>query len=257
MNRTFLDCVRDYLPTDALIHETDADGRAGAMVPHGRLKEHTFYLFDTDTQEAFWHAIAELALEQAKGTLLACFGHYQQARPYLEWLRQAACTLDRVELIGAGRPLRSIPHAHFIRDSRGGCRDFRLVLYEGPRVQAMVISRQLQTATGPQPDRHIGFYSLNAKVVRHFRTELLDVAQGRAAAVQEFLRLQAIDQAGKAFQRELQRHQVALDQTLQRLRLDRNRYPAAQVRSALERSLAQLQAWRPHLPQGAPRATDS
>lgn len=249
MNRTFLDRVRDYLPTDALIHEADADGKLGVRVPHGQLKPHTFYLFDADTHEAFWHAIVELALEQANGSLLVCFGQFQEARPYQDWLRQAACTLDRVELIGAGRPLRSVPRARFIVDARGGCRDFRLVLYEGRRAQAMVIGRAVQPPTSPQPGWQVGFYTLNARVVGHFRAELLDVARGRAAVVQEFLRLQAIDQATKALQRDWLQQQAALDQALERLRLDRQRYGPAQVLDQLERGLARLEAWRTRLPR--------
>lgn len=248
-NRTFLDRVRDYLPTDALMHETDADGRLAARLSHGQLKPHTFYLFDADTHEAFWHAIVELALEEANGSLLACFGQFQEARPYQDWLRQAACTLDRVDLIGSGRPLRGIPQARFIVDARGGCRQFRLVLYEGRRAYAMAIGRMVNPPLSPQPGWQVGFYTLNARVVRHFRAELLDVARGRAAVAQEFLRLQAIDQASKALQRELLQQQAALNEAWDRLRLDRQRYGPAPVLGQLERGLARLQAWRTRLPR--------
>lgn len=249
MNRTFLDRVRDYLPTDALIHEADADGQLGARVPHTQLKPHTFYLFDADTHDAFWHAIVELALEQAQGSLLACFGQFQQARPYQEWLRQAACTLDQVHLIGAGRPLRGIPHARCFVDARGRCREYRLVLYEGPRAQAMLIGRAVRCPPNSEPGWQVGFYTLNPKVVGHFRAELLDAARGWGAVVQEFARLQAIDQASKALQREWVRQQAALNQALERLRLDRQRYGPAHVLGKLERGLARLQAWRTRLPK--------
>ena len=70
-NRAFLAGVQDYLSAEAAIYETDADGRAAAPVAHDALTESTFYLLDAETLNALWHAIAELALEEANGTVLA------------------------------------------------------------------------------------------------------------------------------------------------------------------------------------------
>jgi hypothetical protein len=253
-NRTFLDCVRDYLPTDAAIHETDAQGNAAGHVFHDDLSENTFYRFDQDTLDAFCHAIAELALEEANGSLLAALQGVREVEHYRECIAQLASTLERVELVGSGRAPRGIRHVRFIRDSHGACRDIRLVLYEGRRAQAMLICRQTPAAPPPEDRSYVGFYTLNARLVRHIHGELVNVAQGRAAALREFLRLHTIDQIAKDLRREFLEEEKALSQVIRRLQLGGKRYRPAQFASDLEKGLSRLHQWKTRLPELMARA---
>lgn len=253
-NRDFLDWVRDYLPNDAAVQETGADGRPGVAVSHPGLNPNTFYCFEADVLEGFSHAIGDLALEEANGTVLAALQDFQDFEQYRECVVQLASTIDRVELVGTGRVPPHLRHVKWIRDTRGTCRSFRVVLYEGRRVQVMLAGRELEASAGAGGRRFVGLYTLDARLIRHFHTELLDAAQGRAAALRTFLRLQAIDLAAKQIQQEFRRETAALDQAMHRLQFDPANYRPAQFALDLEKGLSRLQEWKRRLPELVARA---
>ena len=58
--QAFLAGIREYLPMDASIRETDAKGNPGASVHSGELAENTFYVFDAEAMCAVGHAIEDL-----------------------------------------------------------------------------------------------------------------------------------------------------------------------------------------------------
>ena len=256
-NRSFIDCVRDYLPTDAIVHETDAEGHAGAPISHDDLAANTFYRFDAEALNAFFHAITELALEEASGTLLLAARDQAEFDSCRECLAQLARTIDRVELVGARLGTRSLRGVTIIRDSRGGCRDFRVVLYEGRRTQAMLVCREAKPARSRARTGLVGFYTLDSPLVRQLHAELVDVAQGRAVALRGFVRLQAIDLAARQLQREFEREQQALHTAVRRLQFDPQHYRPAQFASDLEQGLCRLQEWKRRLPEMVTRAEAS
>lgn len=256
-NRSFIDCVRDYLPTDAFVHQTDADGNAGEAVSCGDLAENTFYLFDADALNAFFCAIGEIALEEASGALLATVQTPADSEPWAECLAQLAGTIERVELIGAGRQLRNTPHIKLIKDARGACKDFRGILYQGRRLQIMLLCRSFRSAKGSSPAQFTGFYTSDSALIRLVHVELVDAAQGRTAALREFARLQSIDQAAKQLQREFAREQEALGRAMHRLRMDPQRYRPDEFASDLEKGLSRLNEWKRRLPEIVNRAKAS
>ena len=253
-NRDFLDWVRDYLPTDATVHETRADGHAGAAVSHQELNPNTFYLFDADALDGFCHAIGELALEEANGTVLAALQDFGDFEQYRECVAQLASTIDRVELVGTGRVPPNVRRVKFIKDARGTCRSFRVVLYEGRRLQVMLACRELGSSSGAARKPFVGLYTLDAQLIKHLHAELVDVAQGRGGALRGFMRLQAIDLAAKQIQQEFLRENEALNQAMHRLQFDPANYRPAQFALDLEKGLSRLQEWKRRLPELVARA---
>jgi hypothetical protein len=249
--------VRDYLPADAFVHQTNAEGSAGGAVACGDLAENAFYLFDADALNAFFCAIGEISLEEASGTLLATVQAPEDSEPWAECLAQLAGTLDRVELIGAGRQFQNVPRIKAIKDARGACKDFRGILYQGTRLQVMLLCRGFRSGTGDQPARFTGFYTSDSALIRLVHAELVDAAQGRAAALREFARLQSIDQAAKQLQREFVHEQEALGNAMHRLRMDPKRYQPDQFASDLEKGLSRLHEWKRRLPEIVNRAKSS
>jgi len=253
-NRDFLDWVRDYLPTDATVHETGADGHARAAVSHQELNPNTFYLFEADALDGFCHAIAELALEEANGTVLAALQDCGDFEQYRECVVQLASTIDRVELLGTGRAPANVRRVTFIKDTRGTCRSFRVVLYEGRRLQVMLAGRELGSSSGAASKSFVGLYTLDGKLVKHLHADLVDAAQGRASVLREFMRLQAIDLAAKQIQQEFLREKEALNQAMHRLQFDPANYRPAQFALDLEKGLSRLQEWKRRLPELVARA---
>jgi hypothetical protein len=247
-NRAFLAGVQDYLSAEAAIYETDADGRAAAPVAHDALTESTFYLLDAETLNALWHAIAELALEEANGTVLATLPKDDEVEHARVCLAQLARTVERLELLGVARAPSGFPSAHCLSDRAGLRADFRLLLYAGRRVQVVLLARPV-VAEATRGRHYTGFYTLEPRLVRHFHALALAPSGGRSAMWREFLRLQTIDQAAKALRQEFQREEQALHEAVRRLQFDGRRYRPAQFASDLERGLSRLQQWKTRLPE--------
>ncbi len=248
-NQTFLARVREYLPLGATVGEIDAAGRPGRNALEGGLNENSFYLFDGEAACAMGHAIAGLALDEAKGTFLAGIQHFKNLDPYRECFEQLAITLDRVEIVAAGPMPREARRFKFIPvlDLTGACRDFWVTLYQGKRAQA-------KNARAFEDKQFIGFYTFNAGLIARLRQEFLDLARGRGSAWREFLRLQAIDRASKQLDAEFAREKQAVDQAMRRMQLDGQRYGAGHFASDLEQGLARLHKWKTRMPEILARA---
>jgi len=255
-NQAFLARVREYLPLGATVGEIDAAGRLGRNALEGGLNENSFYLFDGEAACAVGHAIADLALDEAKGTFLAGIQHFKNLDPFRECFEQLAITLDRVEIVAAGPMPREARRFKFIPvlDLTGACRDFWVALYQGKRAQAMLIGRQSKNARAFEEKQFIGFYTFNAGLIARLRQEFLDLARGRCSAWREFLRLQAIDQASKQLDAEFGREKQAVDQAMRRMQLDGQRYGAGHFASDLEQGLARLHKWKTRMPEILARA---
>ncbi len=249
-NQDFLARVREYLPLGAAVREIDAAGHVDRDALEGGMSENTFYLFDGEAACAVGHAIADLALDEAKGTFLAGIQNFKNLAPYRECFEQLAITIDRVEIVASGpiprdlRRLKLVP----VPDRAGACRDFWMALYQGQCAQAMLIGRQSKDARAFEEKQFIGFYTFNSGLIARLRQGVLDLARGRCSALREFLRLQAIDQAAKQLDAEFAREKQAVDQSMRRLQLDGQRYGAGHFASDLEEGLSRLQRWKTRMP---------
>ncbi len=234
---------------DACIRELDAPDQAGRDLIPGSFSDNEFYRFNAEGLAAFCHAIEDFALEEANGKLLASFQDFKYFEADRERYEQLAITIDSVEVLAAGRMPRRIPRVRFVRDPKGACRDFRLILYEGKRRQAMLVGQQINRADAAEEKEFCGCYTFSPSLIRRLRHDLDDLVGGRCSALREFMRLRAIDQAAKQIQREFSREKEALDAAMRRLQMEAERYPIANLTSELERGLSRLNQWKTRLPQ--------
>ena len=253
-NDGLLDRVREYLPTDALLRETDADGKAeGTELPQA-LAPNTFYVFDAEALGAFGHAIEDLALEEANGNLLAAFQTFDNFEPHRERYGHLALTLDNVEVLAAGPFQHRVRRVKFIKDGQSACRQFWAVIFEGRGGQCLFIARQTNRAAAFEEKQFAGFYTFNPWLVTVLRANLLSLAAGQGSSLREFIRQQAIDQAAKLIKLQFLREREAVDLAIRRLQLDGQRYLPNHFAADLEKGLSRLHEWKARLPEILARA---
>jgi DICT domain-containing protein len=252
-NTAFIDCIRAYLPAEARVRETEFDGNLGKLVPISELNENTFYHFDADALSALCYAIEDAALEEANGRVLAAMQDLRLFASSRERYEQLAATIDGVEVVGTGAAPR-VRRIKFISDAKQTCKDYWMVLYEGRRLQAMVVCRQANKARLFEDRQFVGFYTFRPRLVALMRDEFLSLAAGRCAVWREFMRLHALDEAAKQIKREFLREREALDAAMRRLQFDGKRYRPVHFASDLEKGLSRLHQWKKRLPEMVARA---
>ncbi len=234
---------------DARIREIDAAGKAGEAIRLSGVNDNTFYLFDGEAAGAVCHAIEDLALEEAHGSLLSAFQEFTAFEAQRERYTQLACTIDHIEVLGAGPVPRRTRRLKFLPDPKGACHDFRVVLYDGPRYQALFIGRQCNHARLFEEKQFLGFYTFESRLLERIHNHLRELLAGRAGNLREFARLQALDQAAKQIKSEFFRQTQAVDKAMRRLQLDGEYYCASKFASDLEKGLSRLHQWKTRMPQ--------
>jgi hypothetical protein len=251
-NQQFLSCVREYLPMDAVVRETDVSANTGASVLTGALSENTFYVFDAEAANAVCHAIEDLALEEANGKVLAAFQDFSDFDDaHRERYDQLAATIEEVEVVAAGKTPRRMRHLKFTRDVRGACKEFRLVLYEGRRCQALFLGQQINKARLLDEKQFVGFYTFSPRLSARIRQDVSDLLSGRSSVLREFMRQRVIDQAAKQLKTEFSRQKEMVDTAVRRLQLDGDTRHFA---SDLEKGLSRLHQWKTRMPEILARA---
>ncbi len=250
----FLTGVRQYLSAYALVRETDAHGRPGRNALTTGLGENAFYLFDAEAVCAVGHAIEDMALEEADGTLLAAFQQFKNFEPHRERYLHLAATIERAEILATGTAPRGTRHLKFTKDAKSSLQDFRIVLYQGRHRQALMIGRQANQAAAFDDRQFTGFFTFNPRLIASVRQDVMDVVAGRAPLLREFTRLHALDQAAKQIKSEFAREKDAVDHAVARLLTDSRRYRAKNFASDLEKGLSRLHQWKTRLPELLARA---
>src|SRR5438094_933335 len=105
------------------------------------LLENHFYQLEAEALLAASHAIEELALEEADGTLLATMQEFRHFEPHRERYWQLAATLTDVRVVAHGRQPPRHGHLKFIATTHKALGPFWTVLYQGRRGQAMLVCR--------------------------------------------------------------------------------------------------------------------
>lgn len=241
----------------ATVQETDAAGKPAGSASLRALSENRFYLFSAEAMSAFCHAIEDLALEEANGSLWSTIQNFKNFEPHRERYGQLAITIDRVEVLAAGPPPRRTRRIRFVKDCKGWCKDFWIVLYEGHRQQALVMGRQVNKAAQFDDKRFVGFYTFDAGLINRVRRDLQEATAGRIPALREFWRLHAIDHAAKQISTEFSREKEAVSRAVRRLQLEAGRYRAGHFASDLEKGLSRLHQWKTRLPEILARAEGS
>ena len=211
--------------------------------------DNVFYEFDADAVVAIWHAVEDLALEEASGSLLAAIQEFSWVEAHRERYEQLALTVDHVEVIGTGVAPRRIARMKWVADRKGAGKKFRAAIYEGPQVQVAFVAEQVNDAKEFEGRRFTGFYTFDAGLVARLRADLLDLVAGRSDSLREFARQRAIYEAGREIQRELTAQREALAKAVRRLRLDGERYPPRQFVAELEKGLNRLVEWKDKMPK--------
>jgi DICT domain-containing protein len=241
---------------DASVWNTDEHGRPCSCAVAGGLSENHFYLFDAEAILAASHAIEELALEEANGTLLATMQGFKHFEPHRERYWQLAATLADVRVIAHGKQPPRHGHLKFTATNHKALGPFWIVLYQGHRRRAMLVCRQIHTAKTFEERRFEGCYTFNRELIARVRQDLEQILSGRALRMREFERLLAIDQAAKKLAAEFTREHNAVDSALRKLQTAGDHDPTRHFEAVVQKSLSRLKRLTDRLPDlvGAARA---
>jgi hypothetical protein len=233
---------------DATVWNTDEHGRpCSRAVTNGLLEDH-FYLFDAEAILAASHAIEELALEEANGTLLATMQGFKHFEPHRERYWQLAATLAEVRVLAHGKQPSRHGHLKFIPAIPAVLRPFWAVLYQGKRRQALLVARQTNRANLFEEKRFEGCYTFNRELIARVRRDLDQLLAGRAERMAEFERLLAIDHAAKRLAAEFTREHKAVESALRKLHTAGQHYPPRHFEATVQQSLNRLKRLTDRLP---------
>jgi hypothetical protein len=249
-----LSSIQYYLSPEAAVRGTDEQGKPGPTLPLGQLLENTFYHFNADSALALSCGIEDLALEEAQGRLLAGYQDFSEWSAHRERYLQLGATIDRVEVVASGRTPARVHRVQFHKDQKNGCRDYRFVLFEGRRFQALFVARQINECSDLEEKQFFGFFTFTPVLIDKLGHEFMNLAMGRIGSFAEFSRQAAIDRAGKQMAREFARQKEQLEQAMRRLQVDGKHYRAGHFASDLEKGLAELNKWKTRMPEFLARA---
>lgn len=248
-NQEFIGRVRECLPEENGIYETDASGNCLEPVRLSGLEENTFYLFDSDAALAFSHAVEDLALEDASGNLLAAMQNFAQFESNRERYGQLSATLEKVEVIACGKMPRRNGRMKFCRDANGLVKKFWMTLYEGKKSQAMFLGEQSNAAEVFDDKMFTGFYTFNPRIVAQTRDDMAESLAGRCPELRQFAQLHRIDRAAKHLKIEFAREKAAMDIAMGKLQGHGKKYQGKHFLSDLNKTLERLNRLQTHLPE--------
>jgi len=233
---------------DASVWNTDERGRPSSRAVAGGMLENHLYLFDSEALLAASHAIEELALEEANGTLLAAMQGFKHFEPHRERYWQLAATLEDVRVIAYGKQPPRHGHLKFIATSHKALGPVWTVLYQGQRRQAMLVCRQTNRAKTFEEKRFEGCYTFDRELIARLRQNLEQILSGHATRLREFERLIAIDEAAKKLAAEFTREHQAVDSALRKLPAARDQYPVRHFEAVVRQSLNRLKQLTDRMP---------
>lgn len=240
-NDDFLKRVRDYLPMDAAIWELDAAGKPVRKVSQGVLADNTFYGVDAETMVAASHAIEDLALDEANGFLLASFQDIQNFESQRERYWQVAATIDEVQVVFGGAKPRRDGRVSFVSMNGTVLERYWVVLYQGRRSQALLLSRQTNDANAVEEKTFTGFYTFDPRIIEKVRREIGQIAAKRHNQLIEYERLLAFDRASRQIQEALAREKAWLEAALGRWQAQREQHQLQHFSADFDQSIQHFQ----------------
>jgi hypothetical protein len=230
--------MRDYLPVDS---PTGSIGTAaqGAGYPS---RANAFGIFDSEIMLALTHAVEDLALEDASGRLLCTFQDFAKFHTHRERYAQIATTLDEVLVLGVGRKPRPCAQVQFLNSDGTVLGEFWMVMYQGSRINALAIGRQINQVDRISDKLFRAFFTFDSRIIGRIRREVLDAIAGRQPAMPFFARLSALDQAEHQIRTRLGGELAGLEASVERMRHHPQMSPRvfiAELNQALDR-LARL-----------------
>ena len=244
--KIFLECVRAYLPTDTHVRERTTEGHPGAAIDPSQLKENRVYYFDAEAQQAFFHAVEDLAMEEATGSLASLMSGFKEFEAHRERYEHLAATIDEVLVAGSGRVPKPLRHVTFENVPRGVLRDFRLSSFANGRKQSAFICRNV---IGPKeaselPALYVGFFTFNPQIASRLRAGCLASLRGKGSGLSEFDRLLAIDSAARQLEADFIAQQKAVELAMARIQMDGSVSSSGKLAIELEKGASQLAEWK-------------
>lgn len=240
-NLEFLRRVEDYLPADAEVRTVDHNGQPESPREVEALRGDTFYHLDCEAMLAASHAIEDLALEEGNGSFLATFRDFTTFSQARERYALLAATIDEVIIVAGGRKPRPCCRIQFIPAHDSVIRDFWTVLYQGRHTQAMLLTRQANSASLATERKYVGFYTFDARLVARVRRDIVDLLSGAVPNLREYDRMHAIDHTVKHTRAVFFRERQELETALLKLRMKRAGYQTRHFAHDLDRILDRLQ----------------
>jgi hypothetical protein len=240
-NDDFLKRVRDYLPMDAAAWELDAAGKPVRKVPQDELKDNTFYGVDAEAMVAASHAIEDLALDEANGFLMASFQDIQNFESQRERYWQIAATIDEVQVIHGGTKPRRDGRVRFASMHGTALERYWVVLYQGRRAQALLLSRQTNAATAVEEKAFSGFYTFDARIIQSVRREVGLMLTKDQTQLSEYERLLAFAAAARLLQESFLREKARLEDSLGRWQARREQHQLAQFTADFDVAMKHFQ----------------
>ncbi len=247
-NQEFLGRVREYLPEETGICETDGSGKCPHEITLHTLEENTFYLFDSNALLAFSHTVEDFAFDEAEGSFLAATQTGAQFEPHRDRYRQLAATLDEVEVIACGKLPRRHNRLKFCNDANSRVKKFWLMAYEGPKCQAMFLGEQSNDAENFDDKKFTGFYTFNPRIISQAREDMAEALAGRCPELRQFAQLHKIDRAAKQLKVEFARENKAMEIAIKKLRHGK-KYQQRHFLADLNKTLERLNGLKTHLPE--------
>ncbi|MEO5802189.1 MAG: DICT sensory domain-containing protein [Verrucomicrobiota bacterium] len=247
--REFLDRVREYLPGETGVFETNGAENLPGQISLEQIEENTFFLFDSEALLAFSHAIEDFALEEASGSLLATMQSWEQFEPHRERYWQLAATLQEVEIIAAGKFPRRNGFLKFCNDAKKLVKQFWMVLYQSDEIQVMFLCEQANDAKKFGEKQFIGFYTFNPRIITQAREDMAESLGGRCPELQQFAQSRKIDRAAKHLKVEFGREKKAMEIATQKLQSQEEKYQPKHFLADLEKILERLNRLQTHLPE--------
>lgn len=210
----FLGRVREYLPASSPRGGIGAAARETGYPARANI----FGTFDSEIMLALTHAVEDLALEDACGRLLSSFQDFAKFHAHRERYVQIAATLDEVLVVGAGRKPRPCAQVQFLNSDDTALTGYWMVMYQGSRVNALAISRQVNQADRIPDKLFRGFFTFDSRLIGRIRREVLDAVAGRQPAMPFFARLSALDHAERQIRTRLSGELACLEASVERMR---------------------------------------
>lgn len=248
-NQEFLGRVREYLPSQTGICETDASGNCLHEIPLEQITENTFYRFDSEALLAFSHTIEDFALEEGRGSLLAALQTPKQFEAVRERYWQLAATLDEVEIISTGKPPRCHGRLKCCDDAKRLVQKFWMVLFEGEAVQAMLLCDQSNVAENFEDKQFVGFYTFKPRLITQAREDMAEALGGGCPELRQFAHAHKIDRATKHLEIEFAREKKELEVAIQKLKSHGEEYQSKHFLADLNKTLERLNRLQTHLPE--------
>jgi hypothetical protein len=245
----FVERIQEYLPSNAEICRTDAEGRSDGTNVGSDVSENDFYLFDAEALSALSHAIEEIALEEARGEFLAAIQNFDQFESLQERLWQLAATLDNVQIIASGTTPQPHGHLKFCNAGQSLLNNFWILLFKGPENQILFLCEQANKTANFDEKKFIGFYTFNPRVIELAREEIVGLLGGKCPELRQFSRLYKLDQAAKRLKIEFAREQETLELAFRKLKAGSEMYDSKHFLRDLDKTLERLTELKNRLPE--------